>query len=145
MLDHTIPSDVRLSLYLSARFLQELKLALQLIGVPSTYIRPGVEGINFPRLYVGCSAYEPKALEEADGIAEQVDEPPEKAAGTAVVLDEFICAVPLPFHGQHHSRLVPALEWWFMWWSDLLLPICQATDMNEAAWIIAEQLCEESA
>src|SRR6266545_4638914 len=48
MRDHTIPSEVRLSLYLSARFLQELGLALQLIGVPSVYVRPGIEGVAFP-------------------------------------------------------------------------------------------------
>jgi hypothetical protein len=48
MLDHTIPSEVRLSLYLSARFLQELELALQLIGIPSVYVPPGVEGLPFP-------------------------------------------------------------------------------------------------
>jgi hypothetical protein len=44
MLDHTIPSEVRLSLYLSARFLQELELALQLIGGRCIYVRPGIEG-----------------------------------------------------------------------------------------------------
>lgn len=31
-IDNSIPSEVRLSLYLATRFLQELELALQLIG-----------------------------------------------------------------------------------------------------------------
>lgn len=123
ILDDTIPTDIRLSLYLSARLLQELQLAFQLIGVPSACIRPGVEEINFPRLHLGSSTYEPGKLG--------------KAYGGLVVLDYFICAVPLPLPGQRHSRLVPAVEWWFMWWSDLLEPICPATDMKHAARVIA--------
>jgi len=42
MLDHTLPTEVRLSLYLATRLLQELELALQLIGIPSAYVRPGI-------------------------------------------------------------------------------------------------------
>jgi hypothetical protein len=144
-LDDIIPADIRLSLYLAKRFLQELQLALQLIGVPSAYIRPGIEGVVFPRLYVGSTTYEPKALEVADDREEPVAEPPGKAEDATDEFDFFICAVPLPLPGQHHSRLVPALEWWFMWWSDLLMPICQATDMKYVARVIADQLGEESA
>jgi hypothetical protein len=128
-LDDTIPTDIRLSLYLSARLLQELQLALQLIGIPSTYIRPGVEGIDFPRLHLGSTTYEPRKLG--------------KAYGGLILLDYFICAVPLPLPGQRKSRLVPPVEWWFMWWSDLLEPICPATDMKYAARVIVED--EESA
>jgi hypothetical protein len=62
MRDHTIPSEVRLSLYLSARFLQELGLALQLFGVPSVYVWPTLKG-RPPRWYVGFAEDELEALE----------------------------------------------------------------------------------
>jgi hypothetical protein len=129
--DHTIPSEVRLSLYLSARFLQELGLALQLIGVPSVYVRPGIEGVAFPRLYVGCTEDELDALDGADEARAE--------------LDEFICAVPFTLNEQRRCWTDPDPEWWFMWWGDQTLPICQATDMRLAARVIAEQLYEESA
>jgi hypothetical protein len=122
MLDHTIPSDVRLSLYLSTRFLQELSLALQLIGVPSAYVRPGVEGVDFPRLYVGF------AEDELEGTE----------------LDDFVCAMPFTPMAQSPSRNARDPEWWFMWWGDQTLPICQATDMKQAARVIADQLFEGS-
>jgi hypothetical protein len=58
MVGNTIPSEMRLSLYISTRFLQELELALQLIGIPARYERPGSGGIIPPRLNVehpqGC-------------------------------------------------------------------------------------------
>jgi hypothetical protein len=113
MLDHTIPSEFRLSLYLSTRLLQELSLALRLIGVPSAYIRPGAEGVVFPRLYVGC----------ADGE-----------------LDDFVCAVPLSSRAHCPCRSARDPEWWFMWWRDQTMPICEATDMKQAARVIADQL-----
>jgi hypothetical protein len=130
MLDHTIPSEVRLSLYLSARFLQELELALQLIGVPSAYVRPGIEGVVFPRLYVGFTEDELEGWGETDDGAER---------------DEFICAVPFTLNEQRRCWTDPDPEWWFMWWGDQMLPICRATDMRRAARVIADQLYEESA
>jgi hypothetical protein len=39
-------------LYVSARYLQELAVALGLIGVESWYARPGIGGVLMPRLYV---------------------------------------------------------------------------------------------
>lgn len=137
-IDETLPTEVRLSLYLSMRLLQELQLALQLIGMPSTYVRPGIEGVAFPRLYVGSTRDEPRAICEVDAVAEPADEPPDKAEDAIVVLDYFICAVPLPLHGQQHSRLVPAVEWWFMWWGEELLPICVARDMRYAARVVVD-------
>jgi hypothetical protein len=131
MLDHTIPSEVRLSLYLSARFLQELELALRLIGVPCAYVRPGIEGVAFPRLYVGFDRDELEPLDATDEASTE--------------LDEFICAVPFTLNEQRRSWTDPDPEWWFMWWGDQTLPICQATDMRIAARVIAEQLYEESA
>jgi hypothetical protein len=131
MLDHTIPSEVRLSWYLSARFLQELQLALQLIGVPSAYVRPGIEGVVFPRLYVGFTEDELETFDATDKASAE--------------LDEFICAVPFTLNEQCRSWTDPDPEWWFMWWGDQTLPICQATDMKHAALVIAEQLYGESA
>jgi hypothetical protein len=107
MLDHTIPSEVRLSLYLSMRFLQELQVALQLMGVPSIYVRPGIEGVAFPRLYVGCMEDD---LQGDDGA-----EP-----------DEFVCCVPFASCPRDASSPASDLEWWFMWWGDELVPICVA-------------------
>jgi hypothetical protein len=110
--------------YLATRLLQELQLALQLMDVESSYVRPWVEGICFPRLYLGSPTYEPKV--------------PETVEGGITLLSYFVCAVPLPLPGQHHSRLVPAVGWWFMWWSDVLIPICPATDMWYAARVIVD-------
>jgi hypothetical protein len=126
MLDHTVPSDLRLSLYLSTRLLQELELALQLMGVPSVYVRPGVEGIAFPRLYVGCM--------EADLQGDDGAEP-----------DEFVCSVPFASCPRDSSSPASDPEWWFVWWGDKTLPICKATNMRQAARIIAEQLLAGSA
>jgi hypothetical protein len=130
MLDHTIPSDYRLSLYLSSRFLQELSVALQLIGIPSAYVRPGIEGVVFPRLYVGFTEDD---LEGGDRMDD----------GTR--LDDFVCGVPFAPPAQRPSWTAPDSEWWFMWWGDQTMPICKATDMKQAAQVIADQLLEESA
>jgi hypothetical protein len=131
MLDHTIPCEGRLSLYLSARFLQELQVALQLIGVRCAYVRPGIEGVVFPRLYLGFTEGELETLDATDEANAE--------------LDEFICAVPFTLNEQRHCWTDPDPEWWFMWWGDQTLPICQATDMRRAARVIADQLREESA
>jgi hypothetical protein len=138
-IDDIIPQEVRLSLYLATRFLQELKLALQLIGIPSTYIRPGIDGVILPRLYVGCTEYDLHAWK----MAEQADEPSGKADGIGE-LDNFVCALPFSLNDQRRSRTAPELEWWFTWWGDQALPICQARDMRQAAQVIVEQLFEKS-
>ncbi|HZB30337.1 MAG TPA: hypothetical protein VE465_09245 [Streptosporangiaceae bacterium] len=122
-LDDTIPAEIRFSVYLSTRLLQELQLALQLLGVQCAYVRPGVEGIHFPRLYLSSTTYETRVPDKEDAIT---------------LLDYFVCVVPLPLPVQHHFRLVPAVEWWFMWWGDVLMPICTATDMQYAARVIVD-------
>jgi hypothetical protein len=127
MLDRAIPAEIKLSLYLSMRLLQELQIALQLIGIPSAYVRPGVGGMDFPRLHLGSTTYDPTVSEKTNGM----------------LLDCFICAVPLPLRGRPRSLLPPAVEWWFMWFTDLLTPICTATDMKHAARVIVSY--EESA
>jgi hypothetical protein len=129
MLDHTIPGDVRLSLYLSTRFLQELSIALQLIGIPSAYVRPGIAEAPFPRLYAGFTEDELEALEEMNEAAVEVE--------------DFVCAVPFVLNEGSRCRTDSDPQWWFIWWADQTLPICPATDMNEAARIIAEQLFEQ--
>lgn len=128
--DNSLPPEVRLSLYLATRFLQELQLALQLIGIPSAYVRPGIEGIVFPRLYVGFTEDELERWGETDDGTE---------------LDDFVCAVPFAPKARHPCWAARDPEWWFMWWGDQTMPICEATDMRLAARVIAGQLYEESA
>jgi hypothetical protein len=128
MYDNTIPDEARLSLYLSARYLQELQLALRLIDVPSTYVRPGIGGYGLPQLHVGPAEYDPEALGEPDG--------------TIAVRDDFICALPFVLSTQRLSWTDPEPEWRFMWCWHEPLQIWQAVDMMEAARIIAGQLFE---
>lgn len=113
------------------RFLQELELALRLIGIPSAYVRPGIEEVAFPRLYVGCTEDELEAFDVTDEARAE--------------LGGFVCAVPFALNEQRRCWADPDPEWWFMWWGDQTLPICQATDMRRAARVIADQLYEESA
>jgi hypothetical protein len=59
-------------------------------------------------------------------------------------LDDFVCAVPsLPLRnappGLPRSRVVVHMV------GEQAVPICKATDMKQAARVIADQLCEESA
>jgi hypothetical protein len=126
MPDNTLPAEIRLSLYLSTRLLQELQLALQLLGIPARYDRPGITGIGIPRLVVNPA--------EEDEETFEVDE-----------TDDVICALPMVHKTLRLSWTDLDPQWWFMWWGDEPLPICQAVDMNKAARIIADQLFEESA
>jgi hypothetical protein len=48
----TIPDDLRLFLNISARYLQELRIALQGSGIEAWYERPGADGLVMPRLIV---------------------------------------------------------------------------------------------
>lgn len=57
MHDNIIPSELRLLLYNSARYLQQLEIALRLIAIPARYDRPGIDGISMPRLCVTHSNY----------------------------------------------------------------------------------------
>jgi hypothetical protein len=100
MLDRTIPSDLRLSLYLSTRLLQELSVALQLMGVPSVHIRAGIGGVAFPRLYVGCTD------DDLQGRDERAE------------LDDFVCSVPFASCPRPPSSPPSDPEWWFVWWGD---------------------------
>ncbi|HEX6470996.1 MAG TPA: hypothetical protein VF069_17990 [Streptosporangiaceae bacterium] len=52
MVENAIPGEARLSLYISSRYLQELGVALRLIGIASRYERPGIGGLPLPRLCV---------------------------------------------------------------------------------------------
>jgi hypothetical protein len=122
--DNAIPDEVRLSLYLSTRYLQELELALTLLGVPCTYVRPGLGCYALPRLYVGFTDDAPEALRKAEN---------------------FICALPFVLNSQWLSWNGLDPEWWFAWSGDPTTPICQATNMQQAARVIADQLFEESA
>jgi hypothetical protein len=65
--------------------------------------------------------------------------------GDGTELDDFVCAVPFTPSAQRPSWAAPDPEWWFMWWGDQTMPICEATDMSRAARVIADQLFEESA
>jgi hypothetical protein len=55
-----------------------------------------VEGIAFPRLYMGFTAYAPELLVETD---ETTDE-----------LDDFICAMPFARNEQRRSSVTSDLE-----------------------------------
>lgn len=55
--DQTVPSEVRISLDLSSRYLQDLQRTLWLLGIRARYERPGVQGIIMPRLYVEHSEH----------------------------------------------------------------------------------------
>jgi hypothetical protein len=121
MVDDTIPGEVRLALYISARYLQELEIALRLAGVPARYERPGMDGKIVPRLFV-----------EHPGHGDP---------------DAIICTIPLEFDGQPLAWDVPDPPWWFMWWprhAEARESICPAVDMNEAARVIAGRSREES-
>jgi hypothetical protein len=120
MIDDTIPCGARLAVYLSARFLQELEIALRLLGIPVWYERPGMDGIIVPRLRV-----EHVGHQEPDAV---------------------ICTVPQVFDTPPAWR-TPDPRWWFMWWTrneEAHEPICEAVDMNEAAHLIAAQSHEEN-
>jgi hypothetical protein len=119
--DNVIADESRLALYLSARLLQELGVALQLAGIRTRYERPGVEGIDWPRLCV---------------------EHPEHGW-----MDEVICTVPLLLDGPNPTwwfewRSIVPCACSYCKEADRQR-ICPATDMTKAAQIIAEQLREE--
>lgn len=50
--DNIDPADHRLSLYLGTRYMTRLQAALQHVGLPTRYARPGAHGIDRPCLYV---------------------------------------------------------------------------------------------
>lgn len=116
MLDNTIPGAVRLSMYLASRYLRELQVALQLVGVSVSYERPGFGGIGLPRLRL--------------------------PHGEA---DKAIYAIPRLPCGQRMEGDTSDPQWWFVWSpAERLRPICPAVDMNQAARIIAEQVNEDA-
>jgi hypothetical protein len=118
MVENAISGETRLWLYMSACYLQELELALRLAGVPSRYERPGIDGILIPRLCVADSR---------NGQA-----------------DAAICAIPRVFDVRRPAWKGPDPQWWFLWWKPPAQPrdpICPAVDMNEAARLVAAQLC----
>jgi hypothetical protein len=121
--DNTISDEVRLPLYLSSQYLQELATALTRLGIRARYERPGANGIVVPRLYV---------------------EHPQHGE-----LSWAICATPLQLD---HQSLEWWFEWRsFVRCGCLecinheLERICRIGDLDKAAQIIAEQLIEESA
>jgi hypothetical protein len=121
MLDNTIPSEARLSMYVSARYLQELEIALLLLGIPSRYERPGMRRIMLPRLYV-------EHLDHGE-------------------LDEAVCAIPRVSDARGLAWDAPDPQWWFMWWkppAETREPICPAANMKKAAHLIAVRLREEA-
>lgn len=121
VVENTIPSEARLALYMSARYLQELEIALRLAGIPVRYQRPGTDSGLVPRLFV-----------EHPGQGD---------------LGEIICTLPLELGGQDLAWDAPDPPWWFMWCprgAQTREPICPAVDMKAAAEIIAARLREET-
>lgn len=119
--DNAIPGEARLALYMSARYLQELEIALRLAGVPARYDRPGMEAGLVPRLFV-----------EHPGQAE---------------LGGIICTISPELDGRRLPWNASDPPWWFMWWlrdERRREPICPAVDMTEAAHLIAARLREEA-
>ena len=109
--EDTIPDDSRLALYFSTRYLQELQLALRLVGVLARYERPGIDTIMLPRLVV---------------------EHPERGE-----LDEVICAT----RSRRRDGPNAAWWFeWRLFRDGRRERICTATDMSKAARIVAEQL-----
>jgi hypothetical protein len=109
-----IPDESRLALYLSARYLQELEIALRLTGIRTRYERPGIEGFDLPRLCV---------------------EHPELGW-----MDEVICALPWHLNGPNPEWWFE----WYKPWEEARARICAAKDMAKAAAVILVQLHEES-
>jgi hypothetical protein len=120
--DNTLPGEIRLPLYLSARYLQELELALRLAGVRVRYERPGTGGIMFPRLSVEC----PQQGDSSRAICAT----PQRPGGRQVVWC-FEWRSLAPFGRSPRTRRMPER-------------ICPAVDMNRAARIIAGQLRDGS-
>jgi hypothetical protein len=117
MVDNTVPSEARLSLYMSVRYLRELETALRLIGIPARYERPGMHEIMLPRLYV---------------------EHPDHGE-----LADVVCAIPRVSDGRRLAWEAADPEWWFMWWkrqAGTRELICRALDMTHAARLIAARL-----
>jgi hypothetical protein len=110
MADNTISSELRLPLYISSRYLKELDLALQLIGMPTRYERPGSGGIVLPRLYV--------------------EHPARRCP------DKAICALPWLLESAKPEWWFE----WFGSREDIRDRICAATDLPYAARIITERL-----
>jgi hypothetical protein len=118
----TIPDESRLVLYFSARYVQELEVALRLAGIHTRYERPGVDGIELPRLVVAHPAFG--------------------------WMDEVICAVPWQLDDPNPQWW---FEWRSFVSCDCShckkkepQQICPAVDMKQAAQLIAEELQEES-
>lgn len=121
MVDNTIPDEARLALYMSARYLQELEIALRLAGVPARYERPRLGETVVPRLRV-----------EHVGDGDP---------------DEVICTIPRAFDTRSLTHDAADPQWWFMWWAPQQRrrePICPAVDMNAAARVIATRRHEET-
>jgi hypothetical protein len=118
----TIPDESRLTLYLSTRYLQELEVALQLAGVRTRYERPGVDGIELPRLVVEHPAFG--------------------------WMNEVICALPLLLEGPNPQWWFEWRSFVSCRCPDCVDKkperICVAKDMIQAARLIAEELREES-
>ena len=117
MPDSAIPAETRLSMYLSARLLQELETALLLTGLQARYERPGIDGIMLPRLRVT----HPRHGE----------------------MDEAVCAIPRVSDARGLSWDAPDPQWWFMWWERRPAtwgPVCPAVDMTQAAHQIAARV-----
>src|SRR5918992_2060017 len=114
MYDNTIHGQLQFSWYLSTRYLQELGLALQLIGIPTRHQGPKLaEEFEFepPRLYV---------------------DPDE--------IHVFVCALPFVVDGMFLSFNALNPQWWFTWRRNQTSPICRATDMRKAAQIIGKEV-----
>lgn len=109
MYDNAIQGQLGFSLYLSSRYLKELGVALQRLGIPTRYKGPVVEEHKFepPRLYL---------------------RPDERHV--------FVCAVPMDGIFLYWCARNP--QWWFTWGRNETLLICPAIDMSKAARIIGK-------
>ena len=110
----TVPTEARLFLYISARYLQALETALQLRSVAARYERPGIKGVALPRLVVT----HPEHRE----------------------MDKVICVNGQHLLGPNAEWW---FHWW-QWRDGSREPICRTGDPGRAARIIACQLHEGS-
>jgi hypothetical protein len=115
LIESTVPGEARLSLYISGRYLQELAVALRLIGIATRYERPGIGGLPLPRLRVG--------------------DPPFDPIDTAIyALPRATCRGAAP---QWWFEWTSCRGGWRR-------RICAVTDLPYAARVIAEQLREDA-